>query len=170
LKTGGGRPAEKKILLSQHREAVSNEARKTGEQLRLDPSILAAAGLHHDDGKAVPGWQLCVNGGNPARLAEPPLAKGRYLRSPLSRLPTRWRHEAESVSRLPADVPDLVRWLVATHHGHARPHWPIPDHGLGLAELMERLQSEHGYWGLAFYEAALRCADRIVSKREVEDA
>lgn len=168
LKTGGGRPAEKKILLSQHREAVSNHAREVGEQLRLDPSILAAAGLHHDEGKAVPGWQLRVNGGNPARLADPPLAKGPYQRSPLSRLPVGWRHEAESISRLPADVPDLVRWLVATHHGYARPHWPIPDHGLGLAELMERLQSEHGYWGLAFYEAVLRCADRIVSKREVE--
>ncbi len=168
--TRGGRLVEKKILLSEHREAVSNEARKTAEQLRLDPAILAAAGLHHDDGKAVPGWQLCVNGGNPARLAEPPLAKGRYLRSPLSRLPVRWRHEAESLSRLPTDVPDLVRWLVATHHGYARPHWPIPDHGLGLAELMERLHGEHGYWGLAFYEAVLRCADRIVSKREVENA
>lgn len=166
----GSRLNEKKIPLSQHREAVSNEARKTGEQLRLDPSILAAAGLHHDEGKAVPGWQLCVNGGNPALLSEPPLAKGHYLRSPLSRLPTRWRHEAESVSRLPADVPDLVRWLVATHHGYARPHWPILDHGLGLAELMDRLQGEHGYWGLALYETALRCADRLVSKREVENA
>jgi CRISPR-associated endonuclease/helicase Cas3 len=164
------RLVEKKILLSEHREAVSNEAREAGEQLRLDPSILAAAGLHHDEGKAAPGWQLCVNGGNPVRLSEPALAKGRYLRSPLSRLPIRWRHEAESLSRLPADVPDLVRWLIATHHGYARPHWPIPDHGLGLAELMERLHGEHGYWGLAFYEAALRCADRIVSKREVENA
>ena len=166
----GSRLVEKEVPLQKHQQAVSNHARETGRQLRLDPAILAAAGLHHDEGKAVSGWQLCVNGGNPARLAELPLAKGRYLRSPLSRLPIRWRHEAESFSRLPADIPDLVRWLVATHHGYARPHWPIPDHGLGLAELMERLQGEHGYWGLAFYETVLRCADRTVSKREVENA
>lgn len=160
----------KEIPLQQHREAVSEHVRDLGTQLHLDSEALAVAGFYHDEGKAVTGWQLCVNGSSPARLADPPLAKGRYLRSPLSRLPFRWRHEAESVSRLPADVPDLVRWLVATHHGYARPHWPIPDHGLGLAELMEQLHSDHGYWGLAFYETVLRCADRIVSKKEVENA
>jgi CRISPR-associated endonuclease/helicase Cas3 len=166
----GSRLVEKEIRLLEHRQAVSHQARGAGEQLRLDSETLAAAGLYHDEGKAASGWQLCVNGGSPARLAEPPLAKGRYVRSPLSRLPMRWRHEAESLCHLPVDVPDLVRWLVATHHGYARPHWPIPDHGLGHAELMERLQGEHGYWGLAFYETVLRCADRIVSKREVENA
>jgi CRISPR-associated endonuclease/helicase Cas3 len=164
------RLVEKEVTLDQHQRGVSERARSFGAQLHLEPDVLAEAALHHDDGKAVPGWQLHVNGGNPARLVEEPLAKGRYQRSPLSRLPVHWRHEAESLARLRSDAPDLVRWLVATHHGYARPHWPLADHGLGLAELMDRLQREHGYWGLAFYEAALRCADRVVSKEEVENA
>ncbi len=166
----GSRQIEKEIPLEQHQLAVSKQAGEMGEKLRLDPAILAAAGLYHDDGKAVAGWQLCVNGGNPARLAEPPLAKGRYVRSPLSRLPIRWRHEAESFARVPTGLPDLVRWLIATHHGFARPHWPIRDHGLGLAELMDQLQREHGYWGLALYETVLRCADRAVSRNEIANA
>jgi CRISPR-associated endonuclease/helicase Cas3 len=165
-----GRGSEKEVTLERHQQAVSDQARHVGEQLRLDAEALAAAGLHHDDGKDTPGWQLHVNGGNLARLADPPLAKGPYQRSHLSRLPVRWRHEAESLRRLPADAPDLVRWLVATHHGYARPHWPIPDHGIGLAEMMQRLQAEHGFWGLANYEAALRCADRLTSKEEAENA
>lgn len=164
------RIADTEIGLKEHQCAVSERARLFGERLGLDSEALAEAGLHHDDGKAATGWQLCVNGGNPARLLGQPLAKGRYVRSPLSRLPRGWRHEAESLARLPVDASDLVRWLVATHHGHARPHWPIPEHGLGLADLMERLQREHGYWGLTFYEAALRYADRAVSKKEAENA
>ena len=104
------------------------------------------------------------------RLGEPPLAKGDFVRSPLSRLPSGWRHEAESLRLLPNETSDLVRWLVATHHGHARPFWPISEHGSGLAELMEGLQAAHGYWRLALYEAVLRCADRAVSKQEMADA
>jgi CRISPR-associated endonuclease/helicase Cas3 len=110
-----------------------------------------------------------VKGGDPRRLAEPPLAKGLMVRSPLSRLPVGWRHEAESLRRLPEDASDLVRWLVATHHGHARPFWPLAAHGIGLAELMDRLQAEHGCWRLALHEAVLRCADRAVSQEEMRD-
>ena len=62
----------------------------------------------------------------------------------------------------------MARWLIATHHGFARPFWPCPDHGIGLAEMMDRLQVEHGVWGLALYEAVLRCADRAVSREEEE--
>ena len=106
----------------------------------------------------------------PAPAGEPPLAKGEFRHSPLSRLPKGWRHEAESLRHLPADTSDLVAWLVATHHGHARPFWPITAHGLGLAELMERLQADLGYWRLALHEAVLRCADRAVSREEMEPA
>ena len=157
------------VPLSRHCQSVADKARDDGLQLGLDHQVLFDAGLHHDNGKADVGWQLCVNGGNLARLADPPLAKGEYVRSPLSRLPIGWRHEAKSLEMLPRELGNLVRWLVGTHHGHARPFWPIAEHGLGLADLMERLQAEHGYWRLALYEAVLRCADRAVSKAEMGD-
>jgi CRISPR-associated endonuclease/helicase Cas3 len=88
------------------------------------------------------------------------------VRSSLARLPERWRHEAESIARLPTKTSPLVRWLIATHHGFARPFWPCPDNGIGLAELMDRLQAKYGAWRLALFEAVVRCADRAVSKEE----
>jgi CRISPR-associated endonuclease/helicase Cas3 len=157
------------VRLAKHSQTVANRARDDAQALKLDDSILYSAGLHHDDGKADTRWQLCVNGGNLARLSEPPLAKGNYVRSPLSRLPVGWRHEAESLGRLSEETSDLVRWLVATHHGYARPFWPILEHGRGFAELMDRLNSAHGYWGLALHETVLRCADRAVSKEETDN-
>ena len=142
----------------------------TPDSLGLDSDTLYAAGLFHDCGKAHHGWQLQVNGGDPAALQNPALAKGPFVPSPLSRLPRGWRHEAESLKRLPDDASALLHWLVATHHGHARPFWPIPEHGIGLADMMDRLQHEYGYWGLALFEAVLRCADRKVSEEEMADA
>jgi CRISPR-associated endonuclease/helicase Cas3 len=164
-----GRPLRDiEVSLDAHRKAVADRAKAYAEQLGLNAEAAYLAGLHHDDGKADRRWQLCANGGRIDRLAEPPLAKGRYVRSALARLPARWRHEAESIARLPADASPLVRWMIATHHGFARPFWPCPEHGIGLAELMERLQAQHGVWGLALYEAILRCADRTVSREEEE--
>jgi CRISPR-associated endonuclease/helicase Cas3 len=165
----GRRLRDVEVRLDKHQQEVAERARAYAAQLGLDAEVAFLAGLHHDDGKADRRWQLCVNGERLDRLTEPPLAKGRYVRSSLARLPERWRHEAESMARLPNDVNPVVRWLVATHHGFGRPFWPCPDHGIGLADLMERLQVEYGVWGLALYEAVLRCADRAVSQEE-EDA
>ena len=105
-------------------------------------------------------------------MTRPVAARARAL----ARLPAGWRHEALSLQRLEvsgaldgAHDPDLVRWLVATHHGYARPWWPAvegtpPDPG--LAGLMTRLGRRLGWWRMAWLEAVLRCADRAVSKRE----
>ncbi|MCB1281775.1 MAG: HD domain-containing protein, partial [Salinibacterium sp.] len=164
------RVVPREILLDAHSEAVAAKARDFASELALSADDLHRAGLLHDQGKAHPGWQLCVKDGDLQRLGTPPLAKGTFTRSPLSRLPLGWRHEAESLKQLPEDANDLVRWLVATHHGYARPFWPIADHGIGLAELMDQLQGARGYWGLALHEAVLRCADRIVSQEEMGSA
>jgi CRISPR-associated endonuclease/helicase Cas3 len=160
----------REVRLDRHAQAVAERARAFAAELGLDEDALYLAGLHHDAGKAHPGWQLRVNGGDPRRLGEPPLAKGELKDSPLSRLPKGWRHEAESLARLPAGMGALVAWLIATHHGYARPFWPIAAHGLGLAEPMDRLQADLGYWRLALHEAVLRCADRAVSREEEEEA
>ena len=154
------------VPLDRHALAVAERARTYAAELGLDEEVLYRAGLYHDAGKAHWEWQLRVNGGKLQRLAEPPLAKGEHRHDPLSRLPRAWRHEAESLARLPPDAGDLVSWLVATHHGHARPFWPIAMHGVGQAELMDRLQAELGYWRLALHETVLRCADRAVSREE----
>lgn len=157
------------VALDIHSNAVADRARTYAEALGLDVDALHFAGLHHDDGKANREWQLNINGDDLSRLATP-LAKGRYVRSMLSRMPRGWRHEAESVRLLPDGTDDLIRWIIATHHGHARPLWPIPDHGIGLAELMDKMHREHGFWGIALFEAVLRCADRSISQEEMNDA
>ena len=172
---GGSRSriVEASIPLDEHSQRVAAKAREYADSLGLDTEALYSAGLYHDCGKAHPGWQLRVNGGDPAALQLPALAKGPFVLSPLSRLPRGWRHEAESLEslkRLHADASELVQWLVATHHGHARPFWPIPEHGIGLADMMDRLQLTHGYWTLALLETVLRCADRKVSEEEMADA
>jgi CRISPR-associated endonuclease/helicase Cas3 len=86
--------------------------------------------------------------------------------------------------------PDLVLWLIGTHHGHGRPFFdheddwdrydtvllgrplpaaPGPDkldfdwNGMDWAGLMARLQARYGAWGLAFLEACLRLADHRAS-------
>ena len=65
--------------------------------------------------------------------------------------------------------PDLVRWLVATHHGYARPWWPVVDGASAdpsLAEPMFRLGHRLGWWRLAWLELVFRCADRAASREE----
>lgn len=161
-------PSSLEVRLDDHQSEVARQSRADAEVLGLEGDALYLAGLYHDAGKANPQWQLCVNGGRLDRCLEPPLAKGKYARSSLTRLPPRWRHEAESLSYLPQDAPPLVRWLVATHHGYARPFWPLPDHGIGLAELMDELLAVYGTWGLPLHEAVLRCADRKVSRKYEE--
>ena len=92
-----------------------------------------------------------------------------------------------------ADDRDLVLYLISAHHGHCRPFAPViddlqPEHvSFALDEHrmevhttvteMERLDSEvvdrfwrlvrrYGWWGLAFYEAAVRLADHRASASE----
>ena len=90
VSTGAARSRDTaEVLLADHARAVAAEARETALALGLDADIFYAAGLHHDDGKADPRWQLCIKGGDPARLAEPALAKGTYVATGLARLPVR---------------------------------------------------------------------------------
>jgi len=106
------------------------------------------------------------------------------------------RHElvsAVAVARAhPGD--ELAAWLVATHHGHNRPFClavedpssgmvEVPVEGRDEALLIEGIAApsapaqlarladhgeEFGPWGLAFLEALLISADRVVSAAEAE--
>ena len=93
-----------------------------------------------------------------------------------------------------AHSPELVLWLIGTHHGHGRPFFPAKDWPGQSAEMIEadlgdgmvaaactrsmaaltaqwidmfsRLEAEYGAWGLARLEAILRLADHRQSEAE----
>jgi CRISPR-associated endonuclease/helicase Cas3 len=93
-----------------------------------------------------------------------------------------------------AHSPELVLWLIGTHHGHGRPFFPAKDWpgqsteiieadlGDGMIaatstrstaaltaqwiDLFSRLQAQYGAWGLARLEALLRLADHRQSEAE----
>lgn len=159
-------------------------------------SDLGVAGLMHDEGKRDPRFQRWLHHGDPLG-ADPGdeqtiLAKsGRALPKDAHEkagLPLRWRHEALSVrltrthERLrQAKDPDLVLWLVGTHHGHGRPFYPHADpmerrpdvgpqslafdwQGMDWATLFQKLKARYGVWELARMEAILRLADHRASE------
>jgi CRISPR-associated endonuclease/helicase Cas3 len=159
--------------------APSNEFLKT---------LLCAAAFHHDEGKRHKKWQRAFGWGE----GQPELAK---LHPKLERnTPLRgFRHEWESLCRLgqtdpppPATVPsaqhalwcELLRHLVAVHHGNLRPsledagltpgHEPGKQNPLRLqaAGRFARLQNQIGPWRLAYLEALLKTADALASEEE----
>lgn len=97
----------------------------------------------------------------------------------------------QSVRTAPVDR-ELVKLLIGTHHGFGRAFAPVAedprpvnimltdngrsitvssDHGLyriesGWTDLFWRMVRQYGWWGLAFLEAVLITADRLVSARE----
>lgn len=103
---------------------------------------LGLAGYLHDAGKADARFQAWLQYGDP--LGPDPDDPGQVLAKsdrPLPRsargasgLPDNWRHEALSVRLAPrvarfteAKDPELVLWLLGTHHGHGRPFFPHQD-------------------------------------------
>jgi CRISPR-associated endonuclease/helicase Cas3 len=187
--------------LTAHREAVAAVARSFAvasgfSSARTEDITLAA--LLHDEGKADRRFQAWLRGGDRMALAlaeEEPLAKSSLVMTPRENraaraeagLPERWRHEAQSVTRAigdprinMADDPELVLWLIGTHHGHGRPLFPHNDpreapgqlgpqrldflfRGNDWPQIYERLKRRYGLWELARMEAVLRLADHRAS-------
>lgn len=167
--------------LADHAAMAAEAAEEIAAALVLPPEyaqMLRLAAHAHDDGKDCDRWQTAMNAPRDGR----PYAKtggtggGRGLDG--------YRHEFGSLGRLladerleglPADLRDLALHLVTAHHGHARPTIaPLDDsappdanrrRAREAALRFARLQRLWGPWGLAWWEAVLRAADRLASAR-----
>jgi CRISPR-associated endonuclease/helicase Cas3 len=197
-----GSRAPRSVLLSDHAKAVETKARAFALSAGLSPARaedIALAARWHDAGKADPRFQAMLCGGDrilAAIRADAPLAKSATAPDTLAAeharraagLPARWRHEAHSVTRAivaravdGAADPELVLWLIGTHHGHGRPLFPHHDpreppsalgpqrldfqfEGHDWPQLFERLKDRYGPWELARIEAVLRLADHRASE------
>ncbi len=158
------------ILLDDHLRDIAAVARELSD----DPRVVQAAALH-DIGKRDPRFQVLLGARDQplAKSGHPSPWAARQARE-WSGLPPGWRHEIASLCQLPDDADDLVKYLVATHHGYARTILPVSGdealwHQAGgptWGKLTARLNQEHGAWGLAYQEALVRLADWIQSERE----
>ncbi len=201
--------ASEPVFLDRHladvKRVVEGYAGRLGGLNGAGTALIRAAEAH-DYGKADPRFQALLHGGAPAaaRFSPKLLAKGAMARqSPAARraqwkrsgLPDEFRHELLSLLLVggdPADTEDeLVRHLIATHHGRCRPFAPLVDdagldvgyngrrvsakdwvekaaHRLdsGVADRFWRLTRRYGWWGLAYLEALLRLGDWQASKEE----
>jgi CRISPR-associated endonuclease/helicase Cas3 len=171
--TKAGQP----VTLEDHSRAVEAEARAAAEALGLPATDIALGAYFHDQGKIDDRAQIVLHGGELAWLASTvSLAKSARIGGRL--LPPGVRHEAHSsqIARghprlAEAGDPDLVLWLVATHHGHGRPGWPAATIAEGWvdeaawADRHARLLARYGPWQLAAMEAVVRLTDQMVSAR-----
>lgn len=189
------------LSLDRHSRDVEHTA-ETFARLAGLPATLVAdlklAGWFHDQGKVDARFQAWLHYGDPfGPDPDHVLAKsGRRLprkARAASKLPDNWRHEALSVRQAirnerleKANDPELVLFLVGSHHGYGRPLFPHCDpteappdlgpqalsfewRGLDWASLFERLKARYGVWDLARMEAILRLADHRASEMRARE-
>ncbi len=158
-------------LLDEHHALAAAAARRIVGKLALPEPLAQAiidADAKHDQGKAEARWQLAFHNQDP----DNPIAKTAGKRPPdLSRLDG-YRHELGSVASMPSATP-LTLHLIAAHHGWARPVFPdkaaaklLPTLGGDCRQAAQQsalryaaLQQQYGWWGLAYLEAIVKCAD-----------
>ena len=134
------------LSLPQHSDEVEHKAADFAKTAGLPAERIAdlkLAGFLHDAGKADRRFQAWLHYGDPlgpdpdevnAVLAKSGRPLPRTART-ASGLPHKWRHEALSVRLAPHAVrfneeardPELVLWLIGSHHGHGRPLFPHRD-------------------------------------------
>lgn len=204
----------KPITLRSHLAGVGELARDFARRCGLsanDVDDFELAGRLHDLGKLDQRFQTLLHNGDvlAAASATEPLAKSAtgwqkgvstaHLRD-ADRYPPGTRHELLSVAMAEAypelmaraHDPDLVRYLIASHHGYCRPFAPpqadpVPVEVSGrfneveievssvvppelrdarTADRFWHLVRKHGWYGLAGYEAIFRLADHRRSELE----
>lgn len=172
------------VELERHNADVSDFAKRLAAKLYLSAEFAEAleiAGRWHDKGKARECWQKAVgNFDYPEKI----LAKSNqtwfnhkfndYYRHEFGSLVE--AEESEELNGHPSR--DLILHLIATHHGYARPHFPArafdKDNPTPLNQetaeramlRFARLQTEYGWWQLAYLEAILKAADALASRAE----
>jgi CRISPR-associated endonuclease/helicase Cas3 len=167
----GSRADHGEMRLTDHLEATGLEIERLTGKLALSErltSMLAAAARAHDLGKARTVWQDFAGnaGGGPAMAKSPRYGSPRALGG--------YRHELGSLVDLRGRADPLALHLVASHHGYGRPGFPdravdrenrIVSREQSLLQLHRfvALQRQHGWWGLAYLEALLKCADARAS-------
>ncbi|GAB2876265.1 hypothetical protein GCM10027046_00020 [Uliginosibacterium flavum] len=151
-------------LLVEHLDLAARAARRIAHSLTL-PSELRLALVRsahiHDQGKARTCWQHAVGNFDPAR----PLGKSGKTAFNLN-ANMGYRHELGSLHDC-EDTAPLVRELVATHHGYARPtvrktaliHSGCKEAAMDAAHGFAYFSRDMGFWGIAYLEALLKCSD-----------
>lgn len=204
----------RRVTLAAHLHGVGGWAELLAGNLGVAKEVVADLGLAgrlHDLGKADSRFQRWLGGGLDGAASGELLAKSstpdfdRLARSKarkLSGYPMGARHELLSLAMVQgpsgpvaaAHDPELVVFLVASHHGFGRYRFdpccdPTPetvrfeaegtevgassDHGLhrldaGVPDLFWPLVRRYGWFGLAWLEAILRLADHARSRQEQE--
>jgi CRISPR-associated endonuclease/helicase Cas3 len=187
------------LTLQQHARDVALKAEVFAKAAGLPADRVAdlkLAGLLHDEGKRDFRFQAWLHFGDPLGFDEDDhkdiLAKSARMLPPSARekagLPDRWRHEALSVRLaraqeclLHANDPDLVLWLIGSHHGYGRPFFPHQDpkekapdvgpqslafdwNGFDWPAIFECAKARYGVWELARMETIIRLADHRASE------
>mgnify|MGYP000299211404 CR=1 FL=1 len=177
----GSRSARQKELLTDHLGKAREHAAALASKLVDEPeaSAVTRAAEWHDLGKNRRVWQRSI--GN---LKAEILAKSGPRMRPLQI--TKYRHEFGSLLDVEAETGfavfgaperDLIKHLIAAHHGRARPHFPIDEafdperptskaisEARDVPRRFSELQRRYGRWGLAYLESLVRAADALASQ------
>lgn len=184
--------------LRLHLDGVARRASRFAEMLLLPNELagdLRLAGQLHDVGKVDSRFQEQLVGGDPValRMLEEPLAKSLRGTRRVHRYPQGMRHELASLVMVESNSsvlehahdPDLVLYLIGTHHGYGRSLPQLrPDAlpqelryesnghiltantksidaslAIAMMDRFWRLVEKYGYYGLAWLEAIFRLAD-----------
>lgn len=155
------------VYLADHLKQVAVLAEATAQKSpsRITSDEYYRAGIHHDLGKKIPGFQSNVLGNT--NEAEPPWAKSwsESQRIPIfltgKELPRPWRHESGIANALYRAGFHDAAWLVADHHGRGNTH---PE-GTVLNEVVPIDRDSTSPWDRSYESAVFRYADWYASKK-----
>lgn len=150
--------SNKKVLLADHLHQVGLFAEKTAEKsgTHVNPEVFYQAGIHHDLGKRVEGFQRGTLGN---LTGGEPWAKScsQSMRLPKT-LPVGWRHESVVAKQLYDAGYEIESFIVADHHGHGYIH----DMDGELYQVSSTLDG-YSPWDMSALSAIFRYADWVAS-------